>query len=419
MLQAEATDGEAFAALLPSLSADFGATRSGSNKNALPPFDALGLGGTIRPTPINTVATTGNSFSAGFSASYELDFWGENQDKLRQARKACAPPAMPTVPAPHPSPPTWPTNISPCCPIASAATIARQNIDAANRILTVTEAKVTNGVASNLDLSEEQATVATQQARLPALIDPNAKRAPRWRSFWAARRKALTLQAVNLDRHLGPPPLSSPAFPPEPCWVLSRYRGSRGRQPPRMPVRRGPAPAFFPATGLTGPQRYLQFSFRINPANFAWTIGASVVQTIFDGGLEKGAEHLALAQQPRQQLAAYRHGGVQRLLRCRKPSLAKARLNRPAGGADRSCARRQRSLPRTFELPFEGTIDIPALLQNQQNLFTAEDTLVQTQAGAAGSWRGPSRLGRRPWTQQAADNIPHQPDCMSAALCRR
>ena len=50
-------------------------------------------------------------------------------------------------------------------------TIARQNIDAAKRILTVVQAKVTNGVSSNLDLAQQQATVATQEARLPGLIE--------------------------------------------------------------------------------------------------------------------------------------------------------------------------------------------------------------------------------------------------------
>ena len=32
--------------------------------------------------------STANSFSAGLAASYELDFWGLNQDKLRQARES-------------------------------------------------------------------------------------------------------------------------------------------------------------------------------------------------------------------------------------------------------------------------------------------------------------------------------------------
>ena len=49
--------------------------------------------------------------------------------------------------------------------------IARQNIDAAKRILVVVQAKVTNGVSSNLDLAQEQSLVATQEARLPGLIE--------------------------------------------------------------------------------------------------------------------------------------------------------------------------------------------------------------------------------------------------------
>ena len=51
-----------------------------------PSFTA-GPGGTVVETPGTPVSTTGNSFTAGLAASYQLDFWGLNQDRLRQARE--------------------------------------------------------------------------------------------------------------------------------------------------------------------------------------------------------------------------------------------------------------------------------------------------------------------------------------------
>src|SRR5262249_14103483 len=60
VLQAEANDTIAFSALLPTVNGTAGYTRKGTNNAA------------------GTVETDTNSFNFGFSASYELDFWGQS-----------------------------------------------------------------------------------------------------------------------------------------------------------------------------------------------------------------------------------------------------------------------------------------------------------------------------------------------------
>lgn len=47
--------------------------------------------------------------------------------------------------------------------------LAEQNIDVAYRILSITKAKVINGVASRLALAQQQALVAGQKAQVPAI----------------------------------------------------------------------------------------------------------------------------------------------------------------------------------------------------------------------------------------------------------
>ena len=399
VLQAEATDGEAFAALLPSLSANFGATRSGSNKNVT--TYALGPGGTIVPT-INTVATTGNSFSAGFSASYELDFWGENQDKLRQARESLrAARYAETVEGL-----TITANVAneyfTVLSYRERITIARQNIDAANRILTVTEAKVTNGVASNLDLSEEQATVATQQARLPALIESEREARYALAILLGRAPEGFDVQAVNLDGILSP--IIQPGLPSEALLRrpdIAEAEATLYAAHANVDAARA---AFFPAIGLTGSGSVVStvLSSLTNPANFAWTIGASVVQTIFDGGLKKAQDDLALAQQ-QQQLAAYRLAVFNAF------SDVETQLGQSSADTDQLAAlteevRASAEAFRISELQYrEGTIDILALLQNQQNLFTAQDTLVQTKLARLEAGVGIYRALGGGWTQQAAD----------------
>ena len=155
--------------------------------------------------------------------------------------------------------------------------------------------------------------------------------------------------------------------------------------------------AFFPAIGLTGSGSYASqvLTGLTNPANFAWTIGASVVQTIFDGGLKKAQDDLALAQQ-QQQLAAYRLAVFNAF------SDVETQLGQSSADTDQLAAlteevRASAEAFRISELQYrEGTIDILSLLQNQQTLFTAEDTHGADRTGAAGSrGRHLSRLGRR------------------------
>ncbi|HWX89990.1 MAG TPA: TolC family protein, partial [Rhizomicrobium sp.] len=129
VLQAEAADGIALAALFPSLGGSFNASRSGSNTPTL-------NGGRAR-----------NSFSAGLSASYQQGFFTQyldlqaSREDLRAQRYAAAV-----------------TGISTSAQVADEyfailsfrerIAIANANIAAAKRILAVTQAKVNSGVLS-------------------------------------------------------------------------------------------------------------------------------------------------------------------------------------------------------------------------------------------------------------------------------
>ena len=152
VLQAEASDGIALAALFPTLGASISGQRSGGNT---PTFG----GGRAR-----------NSFAAGLSANYQQGFFGTqylqlqaSREDLRAQRYAAAV-----------------TGISTSVSVADEyftilsfrerIAIANANIAAAKRILAITQAKVNSGVSSNLDLAEQQAILAQQESTLPGLI---------------------------------------------------------------------------------------------------------------------------------------------------------------------------------------------------------------------------------------------------------
>ena len=121
------------------------------------------------------------------------------------------------------------------------------------------------------------------------------------------------------------------------------------------------------------PRRASKFS----PTSIAWSIGASLLQTIFDGGRLKAQDDLALAQQ-REQIANYRKTVFTAF------SNVESAMGQVSAYTDqlKALTEEVRAATEAFrisELQYrEGTIDILSLLQAQQSLFNAEDTLVQT-----------------------------------------
>ena len=164
VLQAEAQDGVAFSALLPTVNLQGQASAPAAiAARALSPPDRAAPSCRCRPhvetTPI-LHRRPGRQLSA--------DFWGLYRDRLARRGKICAPPVMPKPWSASRSSPAWRQQYFTVLALRERIAIARQNIDAAKRILTVVQAKVTNGVSSNLDLAQEQAVVATQKRACPA-----------------------------------------------------------------------------------------------------------------------------------------------------------------------------------------------------------------------------------------------------------
>ncbi|HWC62072.1 MAG TPA: TolC family protein, partial [Rhizomicrobium sp.] len=140
----------------------------------------------------------------------------------------------------------------------------------------------------------------------------------------------------------------------------------------------------------------------VNPANFAWSFGTSLLQTIFDGGRLKAQDDSALAAQ-QQLIASYRKTVFTAF------SGVESALGQTAAGTDQLVAlteqvRAATEAFRIAELQYrEGTIDILSLLNTEQQLFTAQDTLVQTKlARLQADVSLYQQLGGG-WTQQASD----------------
>ena len=355
ILQAEAQDESSFSALLPTVSGNAGLSR-----------------GATRAAPRAV-----NAYSTGFSGTYTVDLFGLNQDRLRQARETLRGQRYAAAVTGLSIASTVANQYFTVLALRERITLARQNIEAANRILAVTQAKVTNGVSSNLDLSQQQATVAAQRARLPGLIESEREARNALAILLGRAPEGFDVKAQNLSGIVSP--VVRPGLPSELLLrnpAIAQAEASLYAAHANVDAARA---AFFPSLGLNASAGWSSpaTGTLFNPASFAWSVGASLLQTIFDGGRLTAQSDLAKAQQL-ELIATYRKTVFTAL------SSVENAVGTVTADTDQlreltEAVRASTEAFRIAELQYrEGTIDILSLLNAEQTLFNNEDSLVQT-----------------------------------------
>ncbi len=361
VLQAEAQDGVALSALFPTLGLQGSGQRSGGNSTR---SGAL-------------VSNTFNTFNFGLSAAYQQNVFGMEFDQLRAARESLRAARYAAATIGITTTVTVADQYFTILSLRERIAIANANIAAAKRILAITQAKVTSGVSSNLDLAEQQAILAQQESTLPGLIQ--SEKASRYALAILLGRapEGFDVKAQNLDGITSP--LVSPGLPSE--LLLRRPDVAQAEATlfaahANVDAARA---AYFPSVSLStvGEWTAGAISGLISPANLAFSLGATVAQSIFDGGAVHAQSDLAKAQE--QELIATYRKTVFTAFSDTETALDTVKSTTDQLALLEEQVRASAEAFRISELQYrEGTIDILSLLQNQQNLFTAQQSLVQT-----------------------------------------
>jgi NodT family efflux transporter outer membrane factor (OMF) lipoprotein len=397
VLQAEAQSGIARSTLFPSLSGSFDASRQGSHGRSI----STGPGGGFVTSPGRFTST--NNFSLGLDASYQLDIFGENrnryfsaEDALRASRYAQQTVAL-----------TVESNTARAyinvLALRERIKIARDNVEAVNRVLTIVKAKVENGVSSNLDLALEQAQVAAQQAQIPGLVEQEREARYTLAVLLGRAPEGFDVTAQTMT-DIKPPPVQ-PGMPSE--LLLRRpdvaeAEASLASAHGNVDAARA---AFFPSIDLSGSGGVASSAIGslFNGTTLFYSIGASVLQTIFDGGLKASQSDLAKAQQL-ETVAGYR-GAVLNAFTDVESSLGTVSALAEQEHYLTVEVENAREALRISEIQYrEGVADLLAVLQAQQTLFSAQDQLVQTRLARLQSNVSLYQSLGGGWTQTAEDN---------------
>jgi multidrug efflux system outer membrane protein len=363
-VQADAQARIAGAALLPTLSAGGSEAYSRTSGSSA---SGLSIGGR---EVVN--------YTASMSASYQLDFWGQNRDAAQAAeetavanrfdRDVVALTTLTTVANAY-------FNV-----LASQDRIrtAQNNIASAQRILNAIKERFNAGTGTDLDVAQQEALVANQRALVPPLrqtLDQNinalailVSRPPE-----SVRVTGGTLNQIAIPR-------VTPGLPSE----LLTQRPDIRRQEAQLAsatANVGSARAqFFPSIQLTGQGGYQSsaLSALFQPHAAFFSLVGSATQPIFDGGRILGNFEFNKARQD-ELLQTYRKTVIQSfadvdnaLMSIRQTTI-KLRLQGDVLAASR----------RAFQLSEQqlraGTADIVTVLNTQLTLFQAEDSLWQAQ----------------------------------------
>jgi NodT family efflux transporter outer membrane factor (OMF) lipoprotein len=389
--QAQAQTGEAWANLFPNVSLDASAKRQGST------------------------AISYNTFGLSGAASYELDFWGLTQDNIRAARES----ARAAIYARDVEILTTTADMAntylAVLALRQRLTIAKQNIDAAKQVLAITVAKYQNGTLSNLELAQQQAQLASQEAQIPALEEQEREQRYALAILLGRAPEGFDVKATSLEGIVTPP-----VAPGMPVSLLQRRPDIAEAEASLLSAHANvdaARAAFLPAIGLTGQGGYSspQLASLVNPSSLAWTIGASLVQTIFDGGKLSSQSDYAKAKEA-ELVADYRKTVLSAL------SDVETELGSVSSYADqeRFTADEVKNAAEAFrisELQYrEGIGDPLAVLQTEQTLFSSEDTLVQIKLARLEAGIGLYRALGGGWTVAADKDEPTRNEFMPLPL---
>ena len=389
--QAQAQTGLAASALFPSIGLNANAARQGSRSG--PP------------------SQTFNTFGLSLGASYELDFWGLEQDNLRAARNS----ARAAIYAEDVVRLTTDADVAnsyfTVLALRERIAIAKRNVEAAKRILAVTNAKVVNGLSSSLDLAQQSALLAGQEAQIPALEEQEREMRYALAVLLGRVPEEFDVKGNSLEG------IAAPAVDPGlPASLLTRRPDIAEAEASLLAAHANLDAAraqFLPAVGLTGNGGFASsaISGLINPSNLAWSVGTSLLQTVFDGGRLGSGRDLAAGQEA-EMVAGYRKTVLSAL------SDVESALGSTASFTDqeRLTAKQVKSAEEAFaisELQYrEGVIDLLTLLQTEQSLFSSQDQLVQMKLARLQAGVGLYRALGGGWTVTADANRATRNDFM-------
>jgi multidrug efflux system outer membrane protein len=346
---------------------------------ALLPTVDLGATATRERTQvIGAGARLVNVFSPQLTASYVLDFWGKNRASRDSARAAALASRFDQQTVALTVVSSVATSYFQSLELRDRIEVARQNLSNGEKVLQGLRLQETAGIATGLDVAQQETTVALLHAAIPPLVQQL-----RQTVFALAVLLGKAPESIDVDTgtlaELSRPPviegLSSQLLTRRPDVAEAEQNLIAANAD--IIVARA---SLFPNIDLTASGGYQStaLSTLFNPASRTYAVSAALTQPIFHGGALRG--QLAFTKARYSELLSTYHKTVlsafsnveSALTATQQVAEQERRQHDAVDKAQRAYQFAQRQMS-------AGTVNILNVLNTENALFSAQDELVQVQ----------------------------------------
>ncbi len=261
------------ASFFPTLSLDAGATRSGTGGN-----------GSSSANSSTGSSGSGNRYSLGLGASWEPDLWGRIANTVSSATATAQASAADLAAALLTAQTTFVVDYLSVREADAEAASLQATIAGYQRSLQITQNRYAAAIAQRSDVLQAQTQLANAQADIASLMQQRAQLFHAMAVLAGQAPSAFTLPAGAWDA------TRVPAIPVGlPSELLQRRPdiAAAERHVAVANANIGVArAAYFPSLTLSanGSQGATRLGDLFNASSFAWSLGVSLAETIFDGG---------------------------------------------------------------------------------------------------------------------------------------
>jgi NodT family efflux transporter outer membrane factor (OMF) lipoprotein len=317
-----------------------------------------------------------NSSSAAFSASYEIDLWGGNAAGKRSAESSLLATRYDQETVRLTLVAGVANGYFQLLSLRGRLGVARENLQIAERVLKVVDARARNGAASALDLARQRSAVLGLRASMPALelqerqtLYALAILAGRQPEGFDAAGPAVIALAV---------PRVAPGLPSDLLLRRPDLASAEAQLASANANVAAARAALLPGISLSGSAGLASnvlVNFLHSPTA-TLALGASLLQPIFEGGRLRGQIDAAESRE-RELVEGYRRTILAALADV-EGALASVGRTADQETLQAQVVEQSRNALRLAEIRYrEGADDLLTLLDAQRTLFQAEDQLAQ------------------------------------------
>ena len=348
------------APLLPSLDFDASATRQHARLTS--------LGNT----------TTFNTFNTEFFASYELDFWGKNRASLSAARATALASRYDKETVALTVISSVATTYFQALEFRDRLQVARSNLANGEQILHGFQLEQTAGIATGLDVAQQETTVALLRAAIPPLEQQFRQTVNALAVLIGKTPEDIAVDTGTLTSLTIPPiveGLASQLLSRRPDIAESEQQLISANA--NITVARA---ALFPNIQLTASGGYVSpaLASLISPAGRIWALSAGLTQPIFHGGALRGQVQFSNARYA-ELLSAYHKTVISAFSNVENALVAAQQTTEQQLRQQEAVEKARRAFQFAETQMSAGTANILTVLNTENALFSAQDELVQIQ----------------------------------------